>query len=97
MTHHYKCKSPPPRYFQFSKNVTPILCHETDKYDIISIMKYLITFYRCKAVITWLETNTLADKEEFDDKLKDLQKECSPIMTKLHQTGAKGPNVEEVD
>lgn len=52
---------------------------------------------RCKAVITWLETNTLADKEEFEDKLKDLQKECSPVMTKLHQAGAKGPNVEEVD
>ncbi|XP_025404836.1 heat shock protein 70 B2-like [Sipha flava] len=55
------------------------------------------TLERCKAVITWLETNTLADKDEFDDKLKDLQKECSPIMTKLHQAGAKGPNVEEVD
>lgn len=53
--------------------------------------------FRCKAVITWLETNTLADKDEFEDKLKDLQKECSPIMTKLHQAGAKGPNVEEVD
>jgi len=44
-----------------------------------------------------LETNTLADKDEFEDKLKTLQKECSPIMTKLHQAGTKGPNVEEVD
>jgi L1 cell adhesion molecule like protein len=55
------------------------------------------TLEKCKSVITWLETNTLADKDEFEDKLKDLQKECSPIMTKLHQAGAKGPNVEEVD
>ncbi|CAI6363502.1 unnamed protein product [Macrosiphum euphorbiae] len=61
---------------------------ETDKKTILE---------SCKAVITWLETNTLADKDEFEDKLKDLQKECSPIMTKLHQAGAKGPNVEEVD
>ena len=52
---------------------------------------------KCKTILTWLETNTLAEKEEFEEKLKEVQKECSPIMTKLHQAGGKGPTVEEVD
>lgn len=52
---------------------------------------------KCASLLTWLDTNSLADKEEFADKLKELQKECSPIMTKLHQAGGKGPTVEEVD
>lgn len=51
----------------------------------------------CKATLQWLDGNTLAEKEEFEDKLKELQKECGPIMTKLHQSGGKGPTVEEVD
>lgn len=52
------------------------------------------------AVMSWLDANTLAEKDEYEDKLKDLQKECGPIMVKLHQGGApggKGPTVEEVD
>nr|AIU47025.1 heat shock protein [Phenacoccus solenopsis] len=52
---------------------------------------------KAKSILTWLETNTLAEKEEFEEKLKDMQKECAPIMTKLHQAGGKGPTVEEVD
>lgn len=61
---------------------------------------------KCAEVLSWLDANSLAEKEEFDDKLKQLQKDCSPIMMKLHQgaaptggpaPGAKGPTVEEVD
>nr|QIQ19555.1 heat shock protein 70-5 [Sogatella furcifera] len=55
---------------------------------------------KCAAALAWLEGNTQAEKDEFEDKLKELQKECSPIMTKMHQGaqgGAKGPTVEEVD
>lgn len=55
---------------------------------------------KCTAALRWLDSNNLAEKEEFEDKLKELQKECAPIMTKLHQggaQGAKGPTVEEVD
>ncbi|CAO1422865.1 unnamed protein product [Diamesa tonsa] len=57
---------------------------------------------KCTSELTWLDTNTLAEKEEFDDHLKDVQKVCGPIMAKLH--GNAGPNqqygkptVEEVD
>nr|UTH79105.1 heat shock protein 70-2 [Protohermes costalis] len=58
---------------------------------------------KCSEVLTWLDSNTLAEKDEFEGKLKELQKECSPIMMKLHQgagggaAGGKGPTVEEVD
>jgi L1 cell adhesion molecule like protein len=58
---------------------------------------------KCKAVLSWLDSNTLAEKDEYEDKLKELQQEVGPIMVKLHQgssgsgTGGKGPTVEEVD
>ena len=40
--------------------------------------------------LKWMETNQLAEKEEFEHKLKELEKTCSPIMTKLYG-GAGGP------
>nr|CAD7569963.1 unnamed protein product [Timema californicum] len=61
---------------------------------------------KCTATLAWLDANTLAEQEEFESKLKDLQKDVGPIMVKLHQgaqgpqgaaPGAKGPTVEEVD
>ncbi|XKL63667.1 hypothetical protein PGB90_006031 [Kerria lacca] len=45
----------------------------------------------CDNVLRWLDNNTLADKEEYDDKLKEFQRICSPIMAKLHKTGQSGP------
>lgn len=59
--------------------------------------------------MSWLDSNTLAEKEEFDDHLKDCQRVCGPVMAKMHgsgggdegskqQTGGRGgPTVEEVD
>jgi L1 cell adhesion molecule like protein len=46
---------------------------------------------RCDEIIKWLDNNQLADKEEYEYKMKELTQVCSPIMTKLHQ-GAAGPN-----
>ena len=40
--------------------------------------------------LDWLERNSLADKEEFNDKLQELQRECTPAMTKLHGGGVNG-------
>ena len=39
---------------------------------------------KVKEILDWLEQNTLADKEEFNEKLEELQRECTPVMTKLH-------------
>jgi len=65
----------------------------------------------CDECIKWLDVNSLAEKEEIDDRLKELTKVCSPIMSKLHGAGQStncgqqaggfgnqsGPTVEEVD
>ncbi|XP_011506233.1 PREDICTED: heat shock protein 68-like [Ceratosolen solmsi marchali] len=67
----------------------------------------------CEETIRWLDNNTLAEKAEYKDKLEELQKQCAPIMVKLHGGGAgqgcgnqfrqetggnySGPTVEEVD
>ncbi|CAG0880995.1 unnamed protein product [Darwinula stevensoni] len=73
---------------------------ESDKKQLLS---------KCDDVLRWLESNSLADKEEYEHKLKDLQKDCTPFMMKIHQapgsgsTGenrsksAGGPTIEEVD
>jgi len=66
----------------------------------------------CNDSLKWLDNNSLAEKEEFEHQLKELQKTTSPIMSKLHgsnqsqgQAGSEGqtshsnagPTVEEVD
>ncbi|KAH3852888.1 heat shock protein 70 B2-like [Dreissena polymorpha] len=61
----------------------------------------------CEECSRWLDNNSLADRDEFEHKLEEVQKQCAPIMVKLHggqgQTGAtgnsgrKGPTVEEMD
>jgi len=43
---------------------------------------------KCNDTIRWLDSNTTAEKEEFDHKLEELTRHCSPIMTKMHQQGA---------
>ncbi|GAB0100021.1 Heat shock protein 70 family [Sergentomyia squamirostris] len=67
---------------------------------------------KCDETLRWLDSNNLAEKEEFDHKMKELSGICSPIMTKIYQGGAStgscgqqaggfqgrsGPTVEEVD
>ena len=46
--------------------------------DIDAILK------ACNDTENWLETNASAEKEEFENHLKELQQQCSPFMTKLH-------------
>jgi len=42
---------------------------------------------KCAEVIKWLDANQLAEKEEFEDKQKDLEKICNPVITKLYAAG----------
>ncbi|XP_074563095.1 heat shock 70 kDa protein 5-like [Curcuma longa] len=64
-----------------------------------------------EAAIHWLESNQLAEVEEFEHKLKELEETCNPIIAKMYQGGdggvpqgkfdaggaAAGPKIEEVD
>lgn len=61
---------------------------------------------KCEDALKWLDDNSLAEKDEFEHRLQELQKTCSPIMTKLHgganassggDSSGSGPKVEEVD
>lgn len=48
------------------------------------------------STLKWLEANQLADKEELEYKLSELQQVCNPIMSKLHQ-GAKSDGSSSTD
>jgi len=58
------------------------------------------------AALKWLDSNQLAEKEEFEDKQKELEEMWRPLSSKIYgQTGEgrpaassdNGPTVEEVD
>ncbi|CAF3223740.1 unnamed protein product [Rotaria sp. Silwood2] len=60
-----------------------------------------------ESTLKWIETNQLAEKDEFEHKLKEIEKLCSPIMTKLYsneqfaertsKSHSNGPTIEEFD
>ncbi|XP_049582640.1 heat shock cognate 71 kDa protein [Syngnathus scovelli] len=68
---------------------------------------------KCSEVISWLDKNQSAEKDEFEHQQKELEKVCNPIMTKLYQgaggmpgggafpssggAASSGPTIEEVD
>ncbi|CAG2234227.1 HSPA1s [Mytilus edulis] len=45
----------------------------------------------CEESLKWLDQNSLAEKDEYEDKMKELQRVCSPVMTKLHGGAQGGP------
>merc|ERR1711988_537335 len=62
------------------------------------------------AALKWLDANQLAEKEEFEDKQKELETMSRPLMSKIYGDGAQtcgqqeqksskgaGPTIEEVD
>lgn len=46
---------------------------------------------KCDETLRWLDENLHAEKDELDRTMKELNRVCSPIMTRLHQGGAE-PN-----
>jgi len=43
-----------------------------------------------EAAIQWLDQNQLAESDEFDDKMKELEGICNPIIARMYQGGAGG-------
>ncbi|CAH1445274.1 unnamed protein product [Lactuca virosa] len=41
--------------------------------------------------ISWLDANQLAEVDEFEDKMKELEGICNPIIAKMYQGGGGGP------
>jgi len=67
---------------------------------------------KCEEAIRWLDGNQTAEKEEYADKLAEVEAVCKPIVTKMYGSGTaggsnmpngsgmptgSGPTVEEVD
>ncbi|EFJ17607.1 hypothetical protein SELMODRAFT_444846 [Selaginella moellendorffii] len=53
-----------------------------------------------KEALEWLDDNNTAEKEDFDDKLKEVEAVCNPIITQIYQKtgGAAGsPSSEDDD
>ncbi|KAM4701796.1 heat shock 70 kDa protein-like [Discoglossus pictus] len=45
---------------------------------------------KCNKILSWLESNQLAEKEEYVHQQKELEKMCNPIITKLYQGATAG-------
>jgi len=45
---------------------------------------------KCEEAIKWLDANQLAEVEEFNEKQKEVEAVCNPIMTKLYQEAGAG-------
>ena len=67
---------------------------------------------KCDETLKWIDSNLLAEKEEYEYQMKEVENVCRPIMVKMHggggqsggqpggqsyQSGGQGPTVEEVD
>ncbi|CAF1536399.1 unnamed protein product [Rotaria magnacalcarata] len=61
-----------------------------------------------ESTLQWIELNRLAQKDEIEHKMKEIEKICSPIMTKIHnndmpsdhstsKSNGSGPTIEELD
>ncbi|KAK2871071.1 hypothetical protein Q8A67_023598 [Cirrhinus molitorella] len=46
---------------------------------------------KCNEVISWLDKNQTAEREEFEHQQKELEKVCNPIITKLYQSAGGMP------
>ncbi|KAF9417455.1 hypothetical protein HW555_005458 [Spodoptera exigua] len=59
---------------------------------------------KCDDTLRWLDSNSLAEQDEYEAKYKQVSQEFTPIMKKIHgsssksgQGGSDGPVIEEVD
>uniref|UniRef100_UPI00358F056A heat shock cognate 71 kDa protein-like n=1 Tax=Myxine glutinosa TaxID=7769 RepID=UPI00358F056A len=46
---------------------------------------------KCKEVLAWLDRNQTAEKDEFEHQQKELEKVCTPIVTKMYQGAGGAP------
>ncbi|XP_035391796.1 heat shock cognate 71 kDa protein isoform X2 [Electrophorus electricus] len=46
---------------------------------------------KCNEVISWLDKNQTAEREEYEHQQKELEKICNPIITKLYQSAGGMP------
>ena len=47
--------------------------------------------------LEWLEENSDAETDEYEEKLKEVESKCSPIVGKAYQAGGDGDDEEDLD
>ena len=50
-----------------------------------------------KETLDWLDDNQNAEKEEYEEKLKDIESVCNPIVSRVYQQGEDSNNEEMND
>ncbi|KAJ0478020.1 putative Heat shock protein 70 family [Helianthus annuus] len=50
-----------------------------------------------KEALEWLDDNQSAEKEEYDEKLKEVEAVCNPIVTAVYQRSGGAGEAEDVD
>ena len=55
----------------------------------------------CDETLRWIEKNQTAERDEFEFRMKEVQRVCNPVVAKLYLAnaggGGKGPRIEEMD
>ncbi len=59
--------------------------------DKISEEDKKLVLDKCNEVISWLDSNQTAEKDEYEDKQKELEKVYNPIITKVYQAAGGAP------
>jgi len=47
---------------------------------------------KCDEALKWLDGNQLAAQDEFQDKQKEVEAVCNPIITKMYQSAGGMPS-----
>jgi len=50
-----------------------------------------------KEILDWLDDNQNAEKEEYEEKLKEIEGICNPIVSKVYQQGDAGDDDDDDD
>lgn len=61
--------------------LSPLLCHQVSAEDKKTVLEAV------KEALEWVEENPEADADEFNDKRKELEDTCAPIVSKLYAAG----------
>lgn len=50
-----------------------------------------------KEALEWLDDNQSAEKEDYEEKLKEVEAVCNPIITAVYQRSGGGKSAEDED
>merc|ERR1712096_326399 len=76
---------------RLSKDEIDRMVEEAEKYKADDEAQKTIES-KCGETLDWMDKNMMAEKDEFEAMLKEIQAVCDPIMMKVHQQGGGMPS-----